>query len=81
MLALLIIGCEIGFWLFVIMGLICRYVWNLPKVGLFLLICTPVVDLMLLVATGMDLRSGASASMIHSLSAIYLGFLLCTVIA
>lgn len=55
------------------MGLVCRYVWNLPRVGLFLLICTPVVDLILLIATGLDLHSGASATMIHSLSAIYLG--------
>lgn len=73
MLPILIVGCEIGFWLFVIAGLVCRYVWNLPKVGVVLLACTPLVDLVLLVATGLDLRNGSSATFIHSLSAIYLG--------
>lgn len=73
MLAVLIVACEIGFWLFVIAGLFFRYILKLPKVGLALLLCTPIVDLVLLVATGLDLRSGASATFIHSLSAIYLG--------
>jgi len=73
MLTILILGCEIGFWLLVIAGLVCRYVWNLPKVGVVLLACTPLVDLVLLVATGLDLRNGASATFVHSLSAIYLG--------
>jgi hypothetical protein len=38
-----------------------------------LLLATPVVDLLLLVFTIMDLRNGVKAEFVHGLSAIYIG--------
>jgi hypothetical protein len=72
-LALLIIACEIGFWVFVLTGLIFRYVLKMPKTGLAFLIATPIIDLILLIATGIDLQNGATATFIHGLSAVYIG--------
>lgn len=68
-----IIGCEIGFWLFVAAGLVCRYLLRMRRLGALLLFCTPLVDLALLLATVADLRSGATASFTHGLAAIYIG--------
>lgn len=68
-----IIACEIGFWLFVLAGLFARYVLKNKKLGALLLICTPIVDLILLIATVIDLKNGAVASTIHGIAAIYIG--------
>ncbi|RKN74927.1 hypothetical protein [Paenibacillus ginsengarvi] len=73
MITAFIIGCEIGFWALVLAGLICRYVLRLKPLGAALLLCAPVVDLILIVATVIDLRNGATATAIHGLSAIYIG--------
>lgn len=70
---LLIIACEIGFWIFVISGLVARYIFMKKKLSSILLICTPLVDIILLVATYIDLLNGAVADFIHGLAAIYIG--------
>ncbi|MFF2091631.1 hypothetical protein [Paenibacillus sp. NPDC058174] len=72
MIAAFIIGCEIGFWLFVAAGLMFRYIFRMKRTGAFLLLCTPIVDLILLFATVIDLRNGQTASFIHGLAAIYI---------
>ncbi len=72
-LVVLIVACEIGFWVVLGAGLVARYVLRLPKVGTVLLVCTPLVDVVLLVATVFDLRSGGEAKTAHGLAAIYLG--------
>ncbi|PAD38308.1 hypothetical protein [Terribacillus sp. 7520-G] len=69
----LIILCEVGFWVFIAAGLIARYVLKLPKAGLILLSATPLIDLVLLVATGLDLARGTTATMAHAIAAIYIG--------
>lgn len=69
----LIIACEIGFWVFVLAGLVARYIFNKKRLGSFLLICTPIVDLVLIIATIFDLRNGATATIMHGLAAIYIG--------
>lgn len=69
----IIIACEIGFWVLIIAGLIVRYVLGRRRAGLVLLALTPLVDLILLVATVLDLRSGATAGTAHGLAAVYLG--------
>ncbi|KQN97764.1 hypothetical protein [Paenibacillus sp. Leaf72] len=71
--AVFIIGCEMAFWVFVLAGLISRYMLRAPKLGAFLLYCTPVIDLVLLAATVIHLRGGAEASFVHGLAAIYIG--------
>lgn len=73
MIAALIIACEIGFWLFVAAGLLSRYVLRRRKLGAVLLLCTPLVDVALLVATVVHLRSGAEAGFTHGLAAVYIG--------
>ena len=72
-LVVLIVACEIGFWVVLGAGLLARYVLRMPRLGAVLLVCTPVVDVVLLVATVFDLRSGGEATSVHGLAAIYLG--------
>lgn len=68
-----IIGCEIGFWILLAAGLIARYPLRLPRLGWVLLASTPVVDLVLLVASVIDLRNGSTPSIVHAIAAIYIG--------
>jgi hypothetical protein len=70
----IVIACEIGFWVVITLGLLARYALRWKRTGAVLLALTPVVDLVLLVATAIDLRNGATASFAHALSAAYLGF-------
>ncbi|MFT4928111.1 MAG: hypothetical protein ACI8WB_004226 [Phenylobacterium sp.] len=76
MLIWLIIFCEVGFWIFLFGGLFVRYIIKLPKLGSSLLLCVPLLDVILLVATAYDLRSGTTAEFAHGLAAAYLGFTL-----
>lgn len=69
----LIIACEIGFWIFIISGLIARYLLRKKRIGFFLFAMIPVVDLILLIATAVDLSRGAVATFAHGLAAVYLG--------
>lgn len=73
MITAFIIGCEIGFWVFVLAGLVCRYIFRLKKLGKVLLYSTPLIDLALVIATVYDLRGGAEATFAHSLAAVYIG--------
>ena len=76
MLIWLIIFCELGFWIVLFSGLFVRYILKLPKLGSSLLLCVPLLDVILLVATAYDLRSGTTAEFAHGLAAAYLGFTL-----
>lgn len=69
----LIVGAEIAFWVVIFLGLIIRYVLKKKGLGLFFLALTPVIDLILLIATAVDLYNGATASTVHGIAAIYLG--------
>ncbi|WP_018750973.1 hypothetical protein [Paenibacillus sanguinis] len=71
--AWMIIACEIAFWVVIAAGLIVRYMLKQPKLGLFLLALTPVIDLLLLIITGVDLYNGAVATTAHALAAVYIG--------
>ncbi|TYP69394.1 hypothetical protein [Paenibacillus methanolicus] len=71
--AAIIIGCEIAFWVFVLAGLLCRYVLKAKKLGAALLLATPLIDVALLMVTVLDLRDGAVASTVHGIAAIYIG--------
>ncbi len=76
MIGWLIVACEIGFWVIILAGLVTRYVLKKKKAGALLLMLTPVVDLVLLTATILDIRQGGEAGFVHGLAAVYLG---CTV--
>lgn len=73
MLIAVIVTCEVLFWVFVLTGLVARYLLRRPRLGGWLLVAAPLVDLVLLVATVLDLRGGATATTAHALAAVYLG--------
>ncbi|WP_206680421.1 hypothetical protein [Flaviflexus huanghaiensis] len=68
-----IIACEIAFWVFVILGLLARYVLRLRRTGTVLLAMTPVVDVVLLIAVIINVQGGGTATFFHGLAALYLG--------
>ncbi len=74
MIIAVIVVCEVGFWVLLAAGLLARYGLRRPRLGAALLIGVPLVDLVLLVATVIDLRSGTVATSAHGLAAVYLGF-------
>jgi hypothetical protein len=69
-----IAGCEIGFWVVLAAGLTARYPLRMRRTGAALLLGVPLVDLVLLAATVIDLRGGATAGFAHGLAAAYLGY-------
>ena len=69
-----LIACEIGFWLVIVLGLFTRYLFKARTLGLILLALAPVIDLVLVVTTAVHLRSGAEAEWAHGLAAVYVGF-------
>lgn len=73
MIGWLIIACEVGFWVFVLAGLVTRYTLGRKKLGGILLLCTPIVDLVLIIATIIDLQNGQQATFFHGLAAYYIG--------
>ena len=73
MLYVVIVTCEVLFWVLVVAGLTTRYVLRRPRAGAALLLGAPLVDLVLLGATVADLRSGGTADTAHALAAVYIG--------
>ena len=74
MIAVLIAACEIGFWVLLAAGLACRYLLRMPRVGLALLLCEPLLEVVLLVVTALDLKNGAEPNWTHGLAALYIGY-------
>ncbi|MGK5530321.1 hypothetical protein [Streptomyces sp. URMC 129] len=54
--------------------MVARYPMRMPRLGGALLLCVPLIDVLLLTATAVDLRRGAEPSAAHGLAALYLGF-------
>lgn len=71
--ALVIIGCEIAFWIVLAGGLALRYFAKAKRASTAVLFLVPVVDLVLLIAVGIDLHRGTEATAVHGLAALYLG--------
>ncbi|TDB86641.1 hypothetical protein E1264_17320 [Actinomadura sp. KC216] len=74
MLIAIIAACEIGFWVVLAAGLVARYVLRLRRTGAALLVCVPLVDVVLLTATAIDLQGGGTAGFTHGLAAAYIGY-------
>ncbi|MFJ6794325.1 hypothetical protein [Streptomyces sp. NPDC091268] len=74
MIVTLVIACEVGFWLLLAGGLALRYLAKMPRAGAALLLCEPVLELVLLIATAVDLKNGAAPDWKHGLAAVYIGF-------
>jgi len=53
-----IAGCEIGFWVLLAAGLVARYLLRLPRVGIVLLAAVPLVDVVMLVSSVIDIHRG-----------------------
>ncbi|MDQ1026077.1 hypothetical protein QF035_003659 [Streptomyces umbrinus] len=74
MIVTLIVLCEVGFWVLLAAGLAFRYLFKMPRTGLALLLCEPLLEVVLLVVTAMDLKDGAEPSWKHGLAALYIGY-------
>jgi hypothetical protein len=74
LLVVLIVACEVGFWCLLGAGLVARYVLRLRRTSAVRLAGAPVLDLVLLIASVLDLRSGSVAGPAHGLAAAYIGF-------
>lgn len=70
----LIVACEVGFWAFLLLALAFRYFLGKEPLSRALLVCLPLIDVLLLLVTAMDLRRGATATFAHGLAAAYVGF-------
>jgi hypothetical protein len=70
----LILACEVGFWLVLLAALVIRYLRRNERLSRALLVCLPLIDLLLLAFTAMDLRAGTAATFAHGLAAAYVGF-------
>jgi hypothetical protein len=70
----LIVACEVGFWVVLLLALLLRYVLRKEPLSRALLICLPLIDLLLLLFTAVDLRRGATGTFAHGLAATYVGF-------
>ncbi|MVA76022.1 hypothetical protein GC722_08300 [Auraticoccus sp. F435] len=70
----LIVGCEIGLWVLLGLGLALRYLARLRLLSTLVLAAIPLLDVVLVVATALDLHRGAPAGLSHGLAAVYLGF-------
>src|SRR5215813_11115023 len=69
-----IVGGEIAFWVVLGAGLAARYLLRWRRVSTVLLIGVPLVDVVIFVATAVDLARGATADFSHGLAAAYIGF-------
>ncbi|MFD3805077.1 hypothetical protein ACFWSF_06730 [Streptomyces sp. NPDC058611] len=74
MIVALIIACEVGFWVLLAAGLALRYLAKRPRLGAAVLLCEPVLELVLLVVTTVDLENGAAPDWKHGLAALYIGY-------
>ncbi|MDS0138414.1 MULTISPECIES: hypothetical protein [unclassified Amycolatopsis] len=72
--AAVIAAGEIGFWVFIAAGLAVRYVLRLRRASAVVLAMVPLVDVVVLVATVLDLSAGGKPGFTHGLAAVYLGF-------
>jgi hypothetical protein len=70
----LIIGCEVLFWVMLFLSLAARYLLRRETLSRVLLFSLPLIDLILLASTALDLKSGTPASFGHGLAAAYVGF-------
>ncbi|MBT2383195.1 hypothetical protein [Streptomyces sp. ISL-11] len=74
MIITLIVICEVGFWVLLAGGLSLRYLARMPRAGAAVLLMEPVLELVLLIATAIDLKNGAQAGMKHGIAAVYIGY-------
>jgi hypothetical protein len=70
----LIVLCEVAFWVLLAAGLALRYVAKKPRAGAAVLLCEPLLEVVLLVVTAIDLKNGAQPDFKHGIAAVYIGY-------
>lgn len=70
----LIVACEVAFWVVLLLALVVRYALRKELLSRGLLLSLPLIDVLLLAFTALDLRSGSTATFAHGLAAAYVGF-------
>ncbi|MER5930063.1 hypothetical protein [Streptomyces sp. NPDC002054] len=70
----MIIACEVGFWVLLAAGLALRYLAKKPRLGAAVLLVEPLLELVLLIVTTLDLKDGAEPDWKHGLAALYIGY-------
>ncbi|SDS08816.1 hypothetical protein SAMN04489751_1199 [Brevibacterium sandarakinum] len=73
MLSYIIVG-EVLFWVLLMGGLAVRYLLGGRVVSSLMLVATPVVDIVIIVLTYLDLAGHSPADFSHGLAAFYVGF-------
>lgn len=74
LLYVLIVACEAGFWVVLLLALAVRYLLRKQRFSSVLLVLLPLIDLFLLCFTAIDLQRGTKATFAHGLAAAYIGF-------
>ncbi|MYV93519.1 hypothetical protein [Streptomyces sp. SID1034] len=74
MIVTLIIACEVGFWVLLATGLALRYLAHMRRASVAVLLCEPLLEVVLLLVTAVDLKHGAQPDWKHGLAAVYIGF-------
>jgi hypothetical protein len=72
-LVLLIGACEVGFWVLLAAGLAARYLLRARRLSTVLLLLVPVLDVVLVSASLVDVAAGSPPGLTHGLAAVYLG--------
>lgn len=70
----LIGACEVGFWILLLAGLAARYLLRRRRLSTVLLLGVPVLDLVLVIASLLDVAQGGTPGTSHGLAGLYLGF-------
>ena len=65
---------EVAFWGCLFLGLLVRYTFKKPQLGLWLLAMTPAIDFLLLIYAAYDLHKSGQADFFHGFSAFYVVF-------
>ena len=65
---------EVAFWGCLFLGLLMRYTFKKPQLGLWLLAMAPAIDFLLLIYAAYDLDKSGQADFFHGFSAFYVVF-------
>ena len=74
MIVAMVVACEVAFWVLLAAGLTFRYGLRMPRTGLALLLCEPLLEVVLLAVTAVDLKNGGHPDWKHGLAAVCIGF-------
>ncbi len=71
--AAVIVACEMGLWVLLGLGMVLRYLVRLRRTSTAVLAGIPLLDVVLVIATAIDLHRGADIGFVHVLAGFYLG--------